>query len=55
MAEGPSNAAIADALWATEGAVEKHIGHILSSKLRISAAPDAHRGVLAFLTFLDAR
>jgi PAS domain S-box-containing protein len=54
MAEGRSNAAIADTLWVTEGAVEKHIRHILS-KLRIPAAPDTHRRVLAVLTFLDAR
>jgi PAS domain S-box-containing protein len=54
MAEGRSNAAIADTLWVTEGAVEKHIRHIFS-KLRIPAAPDTHRRVLAVLTFLDAR
>jgi PAS domain S-box-containing protein len=54
MAEGRSNAAIADTLWVTEGAVEKHIRHIFS-KLQIPAAPDTHRRVLAVLTFLDAR
>jgi PAS domain S-box-containing protein len=54
MAEGRSNGAIADTLWVTEGAVEKHIRHIFS-KLRIPAAPDNHRRVLAVLTFLDAR
>jgi DNA-binding NarL/FixJ family response regulator len=54
MAEGRSNAAIADTLWVTEGAVEKHIRHIFN-KLRIPAAPDTHRRVLAVLTFLDAR
>ena len=54
MAEGRSNAAIADTLWVTEGAVEKHIRHIFT-KLRIPAAPDTHRRVLAVLTFLDAR
>jgi PAS domain S-box-containing protein len=53
MAEGRSNAAIADRLWVTEGAVEKHIRHIFS-KLRIPDAPDTHRRVLAVLTFLDA-
>jgi PAS domain S-box-containing protein len=54
MAEGRSNAAIADTLWVTEGAVEKHIRHIFS-KLRIPTAPDTHRRVLAVLTFLDSR
>jgi PAS domain S-box-containing protein len=54
MAEGRSNSAIADALWVTEGAVEKHIRHIFS-KLQIPVAPDTHRRVLAVLTFLDAR
>jgi PAS domain S-box-containing protein len=54
MAEGRSNAAIADRLWVTEGAVEKHIRHIFS-KLRIPVAPDIHRRVVAVLTFLDAR
>jgi PAS domain S-box-containing protein len=54
MAEGRSNAAIAERLWVTEGAVEKHIRHIFS-KLRIPVAPDTHRRVLAVLTFLDAR
>jgi PAS domain S-box-containing protein len=54
MAEGRSNTAIADILCVTEGAVEKHISHIFS-KLRIPAAPDTHRRVLAVLTFLEAR
>jgi PAS domain S-box-containing protein len=54
MAEGRSNAAIAERLWVTDGAVEKHIRHIFS-KLRLPAAPDTHRRVLAVLTFLDAR
>jgi PAS domain S-box-containing protein len=53
MAQGRSNAAIADTLWVTEGAVEKHIRHI--SKLRIPAAAGTHRRVLAVLTFLEAR
>ena len=54
MAEGRSNAAIAQTLWITEGAVEKHIKHVFN-KLRIPAAADSHRRVLAVLTFLDAR
>ena len=54
MAQGRSNAAIARMLWITEGAVEKHVKHVLG-KLRIPAAPDTHRRVLAVLTFLEAR
>ena len=54
MAQGRSNAAIATTLWITEGAVEKHIKHIFK-KLRIPAAPDTNRRVLAVLTFLGAR
>ena len=54
MAEGQSNAGIAKALWITHGAVEKHIKHIFS-KLGIPAALDAHRRVLAVITFLEAR
>jgi DNA-binding NarL/FixJ family response regulator len=54
MAQGRSNGAIANALWVTEGAVEKHVKHIFG-KLRIPVAPDTHRRVLAVLTFLDAR
>lgn len=53
MAQGRSNAAIAEALWITEGAVEKHIKHIFK-KLGIPAAPDTNRRVLAVLTFLGA-
>jgi serine/threonine-protein kinase PknK len=54
MAEGQSNAGIAKALWITHGAVEKHIKHIFS-KLGIPATLDAHRRVLAVITFLEAR
>jgi DNA-binding NarL/FixJ family response regulator len=54
MAEGQSNAGIAKALWITQGAVEKHIKHIFS-KLGIPATLDAHRRVLAVITFLEAR
>ena len=54
MAQGRSNAAIANTLWVTEGAVEKHVKHIFN-KLRIPTAPDSHRRVLAVLTFLEAR
>jgi DNA-binding NarL/FixJ family response regulator len=53
MAEGRSNAGIGQALWVTEGTVEKHVRSILS-KLRLPEAPDEHRRVLAVLTFLDS-
>jgi DNA-binding NarL/FixJ family response regulator len=51
MAEGRSNKGIADRLVLTERAVEKHVGSILT-KLRLPAAPEDHRRVLAVLTFL---
>jgi DNA-binding NarL/FixJ family response regulator len=53
MAEGRSNAAIADRLVVTEGAVEKHISSIFT-KLGLPAAPSDHRRVLAVLTYLRA-
>jgi DNA-binding NarL/FixJ family response regulator len=53
MAEGRSNIGIADRLFITEGAVEKHVRSILS-KLGLPAAEDSHRRVLAVLTFLGA-
>jgi serine/threonine-protein kinase PknK len=53
MAEGRSNAGIAGRLFITEGAVEKHVRSILS-KLRLPAAEDSHRRVLAVLAFLGA-
>ena len=51
MAEGRSNAAIAESLVVTDGAVEKHISNIFG-KLGLSAAEGAHRRVLAVLTYL---
>jgi DNA-binding NarL/FixJ family response regulator len=54
MAEGRSNAGIAQRLWVTEGAVEKHVRSILA-KLDLPAARDDHRRVLAVLAFLEAR
>ena len=51
VAEGRSNAAVADALVLTVGAVEKHIASIFS-KLRLPPTPDANRRVLAVLTYL---
>jgi DNA-binding NarL/FixJ family response regulator len=53
MAEGRSNAAIAERLVITEGAVEKHISSIFA-KLGLPAAPSDHRRVLAVLTYLRA-
>src|SRR3954465_15696791 len=51
MAEGRSNAAMADALVVTERAVEKHVTGIFSKLGLPPAAPD-HRRVLAVLAFL---
>ena len=53
MAEGKSNAGIADALVLTTGAVEKHIQSILS-KLDLPQSASDHRRVLAVLAFLQA-
>ena len=54
MAEGQSNRGIASRLFVTEGAVEKHVRSILM-KLRLPVTEDAHRRVLAVLTFLASR
>ena len=54
MAEGQSNSGIAGALYITNGAVEKHVRHILA-KLDLPVESHAHRRVLAVLTFLEAR
>jgi DNA-binding NarL/FixJ family response regulator len=51
MAEGKTNAAIADALYISEGTVEKHIRGIFS-RLQLEDAETMHRRVLAVLTFL---
>jgi DNA-binding NarL/FixJ family response regulator len=51
MAEGRSNAAIAERLVLTVGAVEKHVANILS-KLRLAPSDSDHRRVLAVLTYL---
>jgi DNA-binding NarL/FixJ family response regulator len=53
MAEGFSNAGIAERLVVTEAAVEKHVRSILS-KLSLPPAGEHHRRVLAVLTFLKA-
>ena len=52
MAQGKTNAAIAEALFLTERAVEKHINSIFS-KLQLSGEKDVHRRVKAVLLFLS--
>jgi DNA-binding NarL/FixJ family response regulator len=52
MAEGRSNAAIAEALVVTEGAVEKHVSNIFM-KLGLPPSGQDHRRVLAVLTWLQ--
>jgi serine/threonine-protein kinase PknK len=54
MAEGRSNAGIAQRIWVTEGTVEKHVRSILS-KLDLPETGDGHRRVLAVVAFLEAR
>jgi DNA-binding NarL/FixJ family response regulator len=54
MAEGKSNRGIAEALFVTDAAVEKHVTSIFS-KLGLSPAPTEHRRVLAALTYLRSR
>ncbi len=51
MAEGRSNAGIAETLVLTVGAVEKHVQSIMS-KLELPPAPNDHRRVLAVLAYL---
>jgi len=53
MAEGRSNAGIAEALVLTVGAVEKHVASILQ-KLQLPPSDETHRRVLAVLAYLDA-
>ena len=54
MAEGRSNAGIAEALFLSVGAVEKHIANILM-KLRLPPSDTDHRRVLAVLAYLQGR
>jgi DNA-binding NarL/FixJ family response regulator len=54
MAEGRSNAAIAQKLFVTPRAVEKHVKSIFQ-KLRLPPAESDHRRVLAVLRYLEAR
>ena len=52
MAEGRTNSAIADALFVSEGTVEKHIRGIFG-KLGLDDSAHDHRRVLAVLTYLN--
>jgi DNA-binding NarL/FixJ family response regulator len=54
MAEGLSNAGIAQRIWVTEGTVEKHVRSILS-KLNLPESSDTHRRVQAVLRYLESR
>lgn len=53
MAEGLSNAGIAERLVVSHGAVEKHISNVFM-KLGLDVGDGAHRRVLAVLTYLRA-
>ncbi len=53
MAQGRSNAAIAAALFVSEKAVDKHIGHLFA-KLGLLPAADDNRRVIAVLTYLQS-
>jgi DNA-binding NarL/FixJ family response regulator len=53
MAEGRTNIAIADALFVTERAVQKHVGNIFA-KLELPPTEHDHRRVLAVLRWLEA-
>jgi DNA-binding NarL/FixJ family response regulator len=54
MAEGRSNAGIAQSLWVTEGTVEKHV-HSILGKLQLPETQGGHRRVLAVIAFLESR
>ena len=54
MAEGLSNAGIAEKFVISLGAVEKHIGNVFS-KLDLDHEEHGHRRVLAVLTYLGTR
>ena len=53
MAEGRSNAAIAQRLFITEKAVSKHAAGIFA-KLDLALSDDDNRRVLAVLAYLDS-
>lgn len=54
MAEGRSNAAIADRLFLSAKTVEAYVG-VIFGKLGLEAAPSDHRRVLAVLAYLQER
>jgi DNA-binding NarL/FixJ family response regulator len=54
MAQGHTNATVAELLFVTERAVSKHIGSIFT-KLGLPPTDPGHRRVLAVLTWLDDR
>jgi DNA-binding NarL/FixJ family response regulator len=51
VAEGKSNRGIAQTLFISDAAVEKHVTHIFS-KLQLTQSPSEHRRVLAAITYL---
>ncbi len=53
MAEGRSNQAIAERMFLSDRAVERHVSAIFS-KLALPSTPESHRRVLAVLTYLRA-
>jgi DNA-binding NarL/FixJ family response regulator len=53
IAQGRSNAGVADELAVTRAAVERHVTSIFD-KLGLRPGPDQHRRVLAVLRFLEA-
>ena len=53
MAEGRSNAAIAEILVVSERSVEKHVANIFS-KLGLAPSGADHRRVLAVLRYLES-
>jgi DNA-binding NarL/FixJ family response regulator len=53
IAEGRSNAAIAETLVVTPRAVEKYVKNIVQ-KLRLAPADSVHRRVLAVVQYLEA-
>jgi DNA-binding NarL/FixJ family response regulator len=54
MAEGKSNARIAESLVLSGKTVERHVGHIFD-KLGLTESPDQNRRVLAVLAWLRGR
>jgi len=53
MAEGRTNAAVAQALVVSDGAVEKHVSNIFG-KLGLAPSDTDHRRVLAVLAYLGS-